>query len=74
MRNAKSGVYRYLVSLNTSLFGLLLEGSGKPEERNFDLSVISLKINTQNIEELTIHNLLIIEEAFNGTIYNSTRA
>ena len=74
MRNAKSGVYRYLVSLNTSLFGLLLEGSGGPEERNFDLSVISLKINTQNIQELTIHNLWIIEEAFNGTICNSTRA
>ena len=74
MRNAKSGVYRYLVSLNTSLFGLLLEGSGRLEERNFDLSVISLKINTQNIQKLTIHNLLIIEEAFNGTIYNSTRA
>ena len=62
------------MSLNTSFFGLLLEGSWRLGERNFDLSVISLKINTQNIEELTIHNLLIIEEAFNGTIYNSTRA
>ena len=74
MHNAKRGVYKYPVSLNTSLFGLLLEESGRPGERNFDLSVISLKINTQNIQELTIHNLWIIEEAFNGTICNSTRA
>ena len=64
----------WIVSINTSFFGLLLEGSGRLEERNFDLSVISLKINTQNIQELTIHNLWIIEEAFNGTICNSTRA